>query len=97
MGNEDAQEVGVKRRSDEGEEVGGKRARVPDADVIPGSSTDSPSQEVGDAPMPGSSNDAPTQEPDDVMGSSSVSRKRQSDMSLDELEANVGQTRCGIR
>ena len=60
--NEDAQEVGVKRRSDEGEEVGVKRVRVPDADGMPGSSTDSLSQEVGDVPMPGSSTDAPSQD-----------------------------------
>ena len=89
MGNEDAQEVGVKRRSDEGEEVEAKRARVPDADGTPGSSDD--------VPMPGSSTDAPTQEPHEVMGSSSASRELPSDMSLDELEANVGQILGDIR
>ena len=64
---------------------------------MPGSATASTSQEVGDAPMPGSSTDAPTQEPDEVMGSASASRKRRSDMSVDELEANIGQILCDIR
>ena len=47
--------------------------------------------------MPGSSTDVLAEEPDEVMGSSSESRKRQSDMSLDELEANIGQSLCDIR
>ena len=100
-GGEQDEEAGGEQEdegeADEGEEVGGKRARAPDADVMPGSSTDSPSQEVDGVPLPGSSIDAPTQEPDQVMGSSSASRKRPSDMSLDELEANVGQILCDIR
>ena len=96
--NEDAQEVGAKRRSEEVEEVRLKKTRVLDADGRPGSSTDTP---VGDVPMSPVSPvvDAQTEHkstdvPDEAM---LESRRRQSDMSLDELETNIGQILCDIR
>ena len=70
---------------------------------MPGSSSDRP---VGDVPMPLDDGfdtmvwpEAPVEQkstdvPDEAM---LESRKRQSDMSLDELETNIGQILCDIR
>ena len=65
---------------------------------MPGSSSDRPVRDVPmvpvspvvDAPVEQKSTDVP----DEAM---LESRKRQSDMSLDELEANIGQILCDIR